>query len=210
MVLIVYDLYNHRNGKYCNTKVRNKEFRTHELWASRTIEAGEQIHNSYNLCAECLGRYVGYGTAEIFRDYGFVERFPQRWHFHEFNLQFDLHEEINHDASSSSSGAMEYKIEWDQVLNPNRFPPRIIEGFVYKLRKDIYRLDQVHKYAMMKEKWKDVPEKEWNLIWEYKDAVRRAYSVLIDELLDRKKDDIVPIESGEVCVESEKCASTTQ
>ena len=49
--------------------------------ASRDIKAGEELYMSYNFCIDCGGRASTYGTAEIFRDYGFVESYPQRWFF---------------------------------------------------------------------------------------------------------------------------------
>lgn len=194
----VYDLYNHRNGKYYNTKNKIKPGKSHELRASRTIEPGEQLHNSYNLCAECPGRYVGYGTAELFRDYGFVERFPQRWYFSDPKLQFDLHEELN------SEGAVEYQLRWHRLLHPMRYSQRSIEELTQKLLEEILRVDQVQKTAMM-----NVPEKEWNLIWEYKNAVKRAYSMAINEMV-LKEEDRVPVESRTNCEGSENCATFRQ
>lgn len=56
-------MYNHRNGKYHNTKCTTTEGKHHLTEASRDIQPGEQIHNSYNKCKECGGRKIGYGTA---------------------------------------------------------------------------------------------------------------------------------------------------
>jgi hypothetical protein len=58
----VYDLYNHRNGDYFNTRLTNNEGVNQEMRARRTIQPGEQLHNSYNLCDICGGRAEGYGT----------------------------------------------------------------------------------------------------------------------------------------------------
>ena len=153
-----------------------KRGRSHEVRASRTIEAGEQLYNSYNLCPECQGRYIGYDTPDLFRDYGFVERFPQRWYFDEPELQFDLHEELK------ESGSVEYQLKWHRELHPKSYSKKAIKGLMQKLRKAIHRIDEVHDSALTGEEWKNVPENEWNLIWEYKDAVKRAYSLAISDL----------------------------
>jgi len=57
-----YDLYNHRNGAYLNTETTTYENEYVEVKASRLIEPGEQIHNTYNMCKECRGRWMNYGT----------------------------------------------------------------------------------------------------------------------------------------------------
>jgi hypothetical protein len=157
------------------------------------VEPGEQLYLSYNLCAECTGRYIGYGTAEMFRDYGFIERYPQRWYFVEPELQFDLYEEVN------AEGAVEYQVKWDRRLHPKKYSRRKIQELIQTLREDIQRIDQVQETAMTLQEWKNVPENEWNLIWEYKDTVRKAYAIAINELV-LKKEDRVPIESPKECI----------
>jgi hypothetical protein len=61
----IYDLYNHRNGDYFNTRLTINYGVNHLMRASRTIQPGEQLHNSYNMCDECGGRSEGYGTPGI-------------------------------------------------------------------------------------------------------------------------------------------------
>ena len=48
MLIPIYDLYNHRNGKWHNTQNNLIFDKKHEIKASRTIEQGEEIYNSYN------------------------------------------------------------------------------------------------------------------------------------------------------------------
>lgn len=79
LMIPFYDLYNHRNGDYYNTHTNRVDGMTYYMTAKRDIAKGEQIYNSYNFCSSCGGRSGAYGTAEIFRDYGFVEQMPQRW-----------------------------------------------------------------------------------------------------------------------------------
>jgi hypothetical protein len=63
LMVPIYDIYNHRNGKYHATKMMNKnEGENYIVQARRTIEPGEEIYHSYNMCDECDGRANGYGT----------------------------------------------------------------------------------------------------------------------------------------------------
>jgi hypothetical protein len=64
LMVPIYDWYTHRNGKYFNTKNEIVLGEYFHVLARRTIEAGEQIHNSYDLCDECDESAVeqGYGT----------------------------------------------------------------------------------------------------------------------------------------------------
>ena len=89
------DLYNHRNGHWFNTETKMVEGKKIEILASRVIEKGEQIYNSYNMCNDCQNRAKNYGSPEILRDYGFVESFPQRWTFQKLGVRFDLNQDRN-------------------------------------------------------------------------------------------------------------------
>jgi hypothetical protein len=62
IMIPAYDMYNHRNGKWFNTRTDTEDDVNHVTKANRVIEAGEQIHVSYNQCEECGERDVGYGT----------------------------------------------------------------------------------------------------------------------------------------------------
>eukprot|EP00588_Corethron_pennatum_P010730 CAMPEP_0194280678 /NCGR_PEP_ID=MMETSP0169-20130528/18302_1 /TAXON_ID=218684 /ORGANISM="Corethron pennatum, Strain L29A3" /LENGTH=371 /DNA_ID=CAMNT_0039025485 /DNA_START=21 /DNA_END=1136 /DNA_ORIENTATION=+ len=81
VLIPVYDMLSHRNGKYLNTEDANVHHSTKpiKVRASRAIEAGEEIYTSYNMCKDCGNRHETYGTPQIFSDYGFVEQYPQRW-----------------------------------------------------------------------------------------------------------------------------------
>jgi SET domain len=81
IMIPAYDSYNHRNGNWTSTDTSIKIGKYHETVATRTIEAGEEIYLSYNLCKHCGGRKLDYGTGEILRDYGFVEQYPRRFHY---------------------------------------------------------------------------------------------------------------------------------
>jgi hypothetical protein len=60
----IFDWYTHRNGDYYNVKSELKPGLHFQIVARRPIEAGETIHNSYDLCDDCNDDAVesGYGT----------------------------------------------------------------------------------------------------------------------------------------------------
>ena len=108
----VGDMANHRNGHGHNMdqlqdSAVDKNIR---LVALRDIQAGEQLHLSYNQCPDqtCYGQEYTYTTQHIFGDYGFVELFPQRWRFNTTAdgseiLLFDIEERFDGNNSNINS-----------------------------------------------------------------------------------------------------------
>ena len=60
----IYDVYNHRNGQYYNTRSVTLKGPSgyRQIYARKDILPGQEIFNSYNLCDHCGGRKDGYGT----------------------------------------------------------------------------------------------------------------------------------------------------
>ena len=50
------------------------------VYATRDIEANEQLYLSYNECEDC-DFALTYGLPDIVRDFGFVEDYPRRFIF---------------------------------------------------------------------------------------------------------------------------------
>jgi hypothetical protein len=63
IMIPAYDMYNHRNGKWMNTETYTVDGEKQESRALRSIEPGEQLYISYNMCRQCGGRAEGYGSA---------------------------------------------------------------------------------------------------------------------------------------------------
>lgn len=63
-----YDMYNHANGPRHNTRVAVDAGDRISVFAAAAVGSGDEIFNSY-----------GVSTPELFRDYGFVEAYPQTW-----------------------------------------------------------------------------------------------------------------------------------
>jgi hypothetical protein len=57
-----YDAYNHRNGVWTNTQAKEVTGLYFQITASRDIQTGEELFNTYNFCSECAGRKKEYGT----------------------------------------------------------------------------------------------------------------------------------------------------
>lgn len=185
-------MYNHRNGKDFNTKTLTIEDKHLVVTASRAIKAGEQIHNSYNMCKECSGRRIGYGTGgtslshcrasyppsilfltivslEIFRDYGFLEPFPQRFHYMSQEIQFDLDVDPEDDK---------LVLTWSKKMMPRKDdrPASIVW-----LKRQIRRLRQLRNVDY-KDGNPGMPENEWHSCWEFQMANIQAMTVAIEAI----------------------------
>ncbi|CAJ1952697.1 unnamed protein product [Cylindrotheca closterium] len=79
LMIPTLDFYGHRNGKYLNTNVTVKKGEYVEIVASRKIEVGEGIYTSYSDCEGCDPQHKHYDMPDLFRDHGYLERYPQRW-----------------------------------------------------------------------------------------------------------------------------------
>lgn len=87
--------------------------------ATRDIDAGEQLQNSYNQCQWCQ-IYKNPGQAEwfqvtpqIFELYGFVEFMPQRWAIPHVRLLFDI-DEVDEDEADFPG-----ELEIDFIVPPS-------------------------------------------------------------------------------------------
>lgn len=201
--------YNHRNGRWFNTETLVTRGEHHVTTATRTIEKGEQIYLSYNDCNICEGREFDYGTAgkeatvyrdsdlaigsvlifafvrplsssEIFRDYGFVERFPQRWYFkRSFEVQFDL--------EKLDDG--ELKVIWKDGARLDE--PEDIKNCIVWLRKQVRRLLKIKnlKYPNDSAAAYNIPQHEWDMIWEFRDAYMAAMRAAIHQLQEDSGED---------------------
>jgi hypothetical protein len=131
LLVPLYDMTNHANGDAVNVFLDIEYFQCFNAVAHRDIEAGEQVNHSYNLCPDCGSRITsGYGTPHLFRDYGFVEQFPQRWDFHEI-ARFDLMRKSN----------MEVEVVWSDGLYPTRWGQLFLEEEKDRLEGVVSRFD---------------------------------------------------------------------
>ena len=81
------DKFNNRGGNWTGAYFGNRtdEVIGLEILAARDLKAGEQVYTHYK-------DYGQIGTPELLRDYGFVEMYPQRYIFPEWEVAFDVKE----------------------------------------------------------------------------------------------------------------------
>ena len=192
LLVPVYDMYNHRNGKYYNTKMEPTRGEGYKITASTNINAGDQIYNSYNMCHNCGGRRDGYGTPEIFRDYGFVESFPQRWNFEDQEFMIDLSESETGDISLSWKKRPKGEEDIEETKQVIKSELR----HLVKNRKMIWKLNYNDGKSTIK-------ESEWNSIWEYNDAMVNALTYAFNDLTEDESEKL-PI-SGDTCTSDGLC-----
>mmetsp|Transcript_11670 Transcript_11670/g.24673 ORF Transcript_11670/g.24673 Transcript_11670/m.24673 type:complete len:1268 (-) Transcript_11670:237-4040(-) len=175
IMIPAYDNMNHRNGNWTNadTEIERGEF--HHTTATRTISPGEQIYISYNFCEECGGRKTGYGTAEILRDYGFVEHYPQRWHYMEEDFQFDL--------DQIEDGKL--IVTWDTEDRPEKGDGKLMEQTRVWFRWEIRRLKRIKNIEWeigYKNKDHGIKDTELETIFRFLDANIIAMTAALESL----------------------------
>jgi len=174
----VYDMYNHRNGKWLNTKPKMVEDERHEMYASRTILKGQQIYLSYNQCGDCFNRHYDFGTPEMFRDYGFVEQYPQRWVFHNEDIAVDIDQNEN---------TGELQLTWLDENVHKKFGEmyEVTEWGIGVLKSHLRRLNRMYETELkpLEEGTADytLPEQELESLMTYFHALLTALEMTVEE-----------------------------
>eukprot|EP00339_Tiarina_fusa_P019393 CAMPEP_0117068972 /NCGR_PEP_ID=MMETSP0472-20121206/48344_1 /TAXON_ID=693140 ORGANISM="Tiarina fusus, Strain LIS" /NCGR_SAMPLE_ID=MMETSP0472 /ASSEMBLY_ACC=CAM_ASM_000603 /LENGTH=183 /DNA_ID=CAMNT_0004791259 /DNA_START=1 /DNA_END=552 /DNA_ORIENTATION=+ len=86
----IWDMVNHDNGKLNTDSNSQLAEEGIKVWANRTIAAGEEIYATYDYCQDCSDFGDWMGTPGIFRDFGFVESYPQYWPFVGQSIYFSV------------------------------------------------------------------------------------------------------------------------
>ena len=162
LMIPIYDMISHRNGNWTNTKLV-EGVSVHDddhdviVQASRDINAGEEIYTTYNFCEDCGLRAETFGTSLIFRDYGFVEQYPQRW----------ILGEIVFDLDYKDGDPNELEVSW--VFDP---PSRDVIAFFDE------QLDRLQEFVTvhLETQPADIPDLEWSNINIYHQALIDAMS----------------------------------
>ena len=102
-------MMNHNNGKMnvvhkYNPYTDDSIIKTgYEMVTNKPISAGQELFLSYNHCTICQQYYDWFGTPEMFRAFGFVESYPQRWLFDFARVKFDLDWENGDEGTGKTS-----------------------------------------------------------------------------------------------------------
>lgn len=96
----VWDMINHDNHRMNLASNSIHDGEGFKVWTSKAVSNGEELFSTYNFCHDCLEEGSGndWGLPGIFRDFGFVEGYPQYWPFMDQNV-FALIEEVAQDVS---------------------------------------------------------------------------------------------------------------
>jgi hypothetical protein len=174
ILIPVFDMMSHRNGDWTNTASNGlHKGEPAEVYASRDIEAGEEIYTTYNHCEDCGARYTTYGTPEILREYGFVEQVPQSWNFHELDIGFRMDRMYDENGDELED---EYEItEW--IFGE---PDNDDIGELSLRYAQVVELGE----TLLKERDENVPDREWNTIVDYVIAMELAIKIAIATALD--------------------------
>lgn len=77
------DMINHQSGRYTNVDSTRVQGNTDDItvFATRDIAANEELFLSYMDCADQKGYENEYVLPHMLRDFGYIDRYPQRWTF---------------------------------------------------------------------------------------------------------------------------------
>jgi hypothetical protein len=182
VLIPIYDMVNHvSNPEKLNTD-NNSVYRADGLnvWASRAIEPGEEILASYDNCNDCdiIAEY--WGTQELLRDFGFVEQYPRKFYLGEDTLvAIDMTVELDGETAMMH-------IDWRGYDSPSYEE-------IESMKEEYQRLQNLEHGGTLAERRHLMPEKEWNTIFQYHQALATAlkYAILvaIDDLENAAEDD---------------------
>lgn len=206
LMVPLYEMANHSNDpdklntlSYKPEKV-GKPFR---FIASKTINPGDQIYNSYNRCNPCSDvdykaceTFSRQRTPELFTYFGFVEDLPQNW-------EFDAGPE---DSSDDEDTAIEFCLEkndsgeldvyWFADKAPNDFDVEWLLEEIQRLKDLRANKDKLVKTLVQSDDDKAEEEEtegggkgqrpnqkmtrfEWDSIWTYHEALVRAMNAAV-------------------------------
>lgn len=107
----------------------------------------------------------------MFRDYGFVEYYPQRWHYMEEDFQFDIDQKENGYLT----------LQWDAKNRPNPTDGKLMEECRAWFRTEIRRLRRI-KNVDLDFAVDEVPKYELDAIWKFVDANVAAMTLALASL----------------------------
>jgi hypothetical protein len=176
-LLPLYDLYNHRNGAWHNTRVVGSVGQPLQMFAYRRISAGEELYLTY-----------GSGSDRLFDDYGFVEELPQRWAFRT----------IPHPASQQASpltsepkGVVTFDVDASDAsaLASAGEPPRVLKvtwrsgvpshAQRSALARELGELQARMNALVASSASERVADERLDLAWRYAEAMERALSAAV-------------------------------
>jgi hypothetical protein len=186
VLIPIYDMMNHINDPEKLNTDNTSVYSTEGLraWASRTIEAGEELFLTYDDCSDCNTVPESWGTTEILRDFGFVELHPRQ-----FNLGGEEQQILVAVDVREHDGETITYIDW----RGNGKGPSHEQ--IESMNEEYQRLLFLQHNGVLEERRHLMPEKEWSAIFQYHQALTAAFEaairVAIDDLEDADEDDYI-------------------
>jgi hypothetical protein len=186
LMVPIYDMMNHSNDPKKLNTLSYKPPKAGDVFrvvASRRIEPGEQVYNSYNRCSRCSIDLYGvdpdncetfsyYRTPDIFSHFGFVEDYPQSWIF-DSNDSNDDDEPSEFDiCMPKNSKTGEIDVYWGEDKADDH-DIAWSETQLKRLRKLLRKKDDLEKELVGEDDDK-IGRYQWDTIWRYHGALVTA------------------------------------
>eukprot|EP00957_Ditylum_brightwellii_P153085 11652940-Ditylum_brightwellii.AAC.1 len=123
-----------------------------------------------NTCYDCIPLEENinrFGTADLFRDQGFVKNLPQHWNFKIREELRDIH------LKEKPDGSGDIEVVWG--LGKKK------QNNVNNLVDNVNHLEQFENTHQRSTRG-DIPKDEWNLLWQYFDALKTANKAVISHM----------------------------
>ena len=164
----LWDMVNHDNGRL---NLRTNSLRDPEglkVWSSKSIAAGQELFATYNYCTDCNDIGYEWGTPAVYRDFGFVEAYPQDWAFWDHSVYFEL----------TYNNEEQLAVSFDQDPDTGEIYDIPDEAAMSYFREQLFRLQQIS----VKEKISNLPKHEATTITQYYNTLTTALSSIVEEI----------------------------
>ena len=161
---------NHDNGRINTENDSMYDREGLKVRASKDLKAGDQIYATYDKCVDCLNVADMWGTNEILKDFGFVESYPHRYVFLDQDIWFEIHNENEN-----------LTVQWYEGDDDDSYP-EVTESGIEFLKEELSRIEQAADRLLNKQG--DIPDHEWDIIYNYYMAVSLDLYTVIGVLKD--------------------------
>jgi hypothetical protein len=165
----IYDMVNHVNDPEKLNADNNSVYSAEGLrvWASKTIEVGEELLLSYDKCVDCFN-----DRHELaLRDFGFVEPHPRKFNFAGEEQILVAVDEDEHDGETITS------VDW---LGNGESPSH---AQIAWMKEECQQLMDFQHDSVLEERRDLMPEKEWNIIFQCHKALAAALDSAIENAI---------------------------
>jgi len=165
----IWDMVNHDNGRMNTEHNSIHDEEGLKVQASMEIKAGEEILGTYDLCTDCNDIAAYWGTPEILRDFGFVERYPTRWVFEDEGIWFEIFKDKNDDDERTV-----FFGEGSDKWTPTKKQVRFLQNEILRLHSAI---KDIESYQGI------IPENEYNIADLYYETATRDLALVVEHAL---------------------------